>query len=408
MSIVLLLPLLLIELWQAVVSSYLALLAAASFFYQRRPTMPGGEARHRFAVLVPAHNEEVLLGRLLESLEVVEYPQALVDVFVVADHCTDATAVIARGAGVNVFERFDEVSRGKGQALRWLMQCVPLDEYDAVLIVDADSVVSANVLEAANDALCRGHDLAQLYDSVLNRDESPATALRALSFDLHNRVRPMGQEVLGASVGLMGNGMIVSTELLRGGLWDSFGLAEDLEAHARLVAQGHRVHYIDHAYALAEMPATLANSAGQNARWEAGRVEVARRYAPGLIATGLRQRSWTRLSAGIDLLVPPQSVQALLSVASLALALLLGSPVATWLALWVVGAQLFYLVAGIGRLGRRGVSLACLLHAPRYVLWKSLLYARVLVGRSGRAWTRGHRVETAPAASVPRAKTTSE
>ncbi len=347
-------------------------------------------------MLVPAHNEEALLGRLLTSLEDLDYPQTQYEVYVVADNCTDATAAIARGAGVNVFERFDDASRGKGQALRWLMQCVPLDEYDAALIVDADSVVSANALEAADEALFQGYELAQLYDSVLNRDESPATALRALSFDLHNRVRTMGQEVLGASVGLMGNGMIISTRLLRDGLWDSFGLAEDLEAHARLVAQGQRVHYIDHAYALAEMPSTLADSAGQNRRWEAGRVDVARRYAPGLVFGGLRHRSWTRLSAGIDLLVPPQSVQALLAGGGLAGALVLGSPVATKLALWVVGAQLFYLVAGIARLGRGGVSLSCLLHAPRYVLWKTLLYARVLTGRGASGWTRGHRADVKP------------
>jgi hypothetical protein len=58
----------------------------------------------------------------------------------------------------------------------------------------------------------------------------------------------------------------------------------------------------------------------------------------------------------------------------------------------VVGAQAFYLVAGFARLGRGGVSLACLLHAPRYVLWKALLYARVLAGRGGRTWTRGFRM----------------
>ncbi|HEX5369136.1 MAG TPA: glycosyltransferase family 2 protein [Dehalococcoidia bacterium] len=392
MSIVLLLPLLLIEAWQALYSTYLAVLAAASFFYRRRSVTTIGR-RRRFAVLVPAHNEEALLGRLLTSLDDLDYPKTLYEVYVVADNCTDATAAIARGAGVNVFERSDDAARGKGQALRWLMQCVPLNEYDGVLVVDADSVVSANALEAAEEALFGGHELAQLYDSVLNRDESPATALRALSFDLHNRVRTMGQEVLGASVGLMGNGMVISTRLLREGLWDSFGLAEDLEAHARLVSQGHRVHYIDHASALAEMPATLADSAGQNGRWEAGRLEVARRHAPGLIAAGLRRASWTRLSAGIDLLVPPQSVQTLLAAGSLGGALVLGARVATTLALWVVGAQLFYLVAGIARLGRGGVSLSCLLHAPRYVIWKTLLYARVLCGRGGRSWTRGHRGE---------------
>src|SRR5690606_8482505 len=181
-----------------------------------------------------------------------DYPADCYDVVVVADNCSDDTAAIARQAGVSVFERFDSVEKGKGQALRWLMQRIDLASYDAVFIVDADSVVSPNVFDAANRAFESGARLAQIYDGVHNRDDSPATGLRALAFDLHNRVRPMGRQVLGVSVGLMGNGMFISTELLDGA-WDSFGLAEDMEAHARLVARGERVHFIDEASALAEM-----------------------------------------------------------------------------------------------------------------------------------------------------------
>ena len=108
-------------------------------------------------------------------------------------------------------------------------------DFDAVIVVDADTVVSPNILSAANGALASGHALCQVYDGVLNGSDSPSAGLRALAFDLHNRVRPMGQAVLGASVGLMGNGMIISSSLLREGLWDSFGLAEDIEFHARLL-----------------------------------------------------------------------------------------------------------------------------------------------------------------------------
>ena len=387
----LLAPLLVVQIWQAVISTYLALVAAASFFYRRYEG--GGLTTHqqRFLTLIPAHNEEALLGRLLASLDNAAYPRELYDVAVVADNCTDRTAELARRDGVQVFERFDAKAKGKGQALRWLMQQIDLTAYDAVFIIDADSVVSTNVFEAANDAFECGACLVQIYDGVYNRDESPASGLRALAFDLHNRVRPMGQEVLGVSVGLMGNGMFISTALLTGDAWDSFGLAEDMEAHAKLVARGERVHYIDHAFALAEMPASLADSEGQNERWEAGRIEVARRHAPALALQGVQERSWPKLATAIDLSVPPQSAQLLLACLGLVVAKLAGPPIGFKLALWTVVAQAAYLALGLARLGRNGARLRDLLHAPGYVLWKAMLYLRVLGGRNPRAWTRGHR-----------------
>lgn len=418
---IILMPFLVIQVWQGVVSTYLALVAAASFFYKRENASThsrspervraeslegrgageaGGDIVHgdrcRFLALIPAHNEEALLGRLLDSLEAVEYPRDCFDIAVVADNCTDSTAEIARRSGVLVFERFDAVAKGKGHALRWLMGQFDLDAYDAIFVVDADSIVSPNIFEAGGRAFSRGARLVQVYDGVHNRDESPAAGLRALAFDLHNRVRPMGQQVLGVSVGLMGNGMFISSELLHGDAWNSFGLAEDMEAHAKLVARGERVHYVDHAYALAEMPASLADSSGQNERWEAGRLDVARRHAPLLGLQAVRKRSWPKLATAIDVSVPPQSAQIMLAVAGLVGSMFIGPPLSFRLAVWTAVAQATYHTLGLARLGRRGASLRVLLHAPAYVLWKGGLYLRVLTGRGPTAWTRGHRVEALP------------
>jgi cellulose synthase/poly-beta-1,6-N-acetylglucosamine synthase-like glycosyltransferase len=386
--LLLLAPLILVLAYQVSVSTYLAVLAAASFLY--RPRLSQLSTGHRIAVLVPAHNEEALIGRLLASLGAVDYPPDLFDVYVVADNCIDATANIARRNGAIVFERFDADSRGKGHALRFLMRQVDLDAYDAVFVVDADAVVSTNVLKAVSGGLDRDWSLIQVYDGVYNRDSSPAAELRALAFDMHNRVRPMGQEVLGASVGLMGNGMAISSSLFHGALWDSFGLAEDMEAHARLVADGQRVHYIDNAYALAEMPSSLQESEGQNERWEAGRLDVARRHAPKLFASAVGHRSWTRFLAAVDLLVPPQSAQVAMAIAAFALAVLSASNILVAMAVYVLAAEGLYILLGLIRL-RRGVSPRLLAHLPRYLLWKGVLYLRLLAGRRPKVWVRAHR-----------------
>ena len=268
-----------------------------------------------------------------------------------------------------------------------------LTAFDAVVIIDADSVVSANLLSVANSALARGWELGQVYDGVLNRDSSSAAALRALAFDLHNYVRLLGTEALGASAGLMGNGMIIATPVLRDGIWETYGLAEDMEAHAKLLRAGHRVHFLPEASVLAEMPDSLSDSSGQNARWEAGRLDVARTYGPGLIASGLRRRELDagrgrRGSAGAAA-VRPTAVHGCVAGSVGCCGLTCGYPVRRC---HVLG-QAVYLTLGLLRLRRRGVSLRVLAQAPRYVLWKSALYAKVLSGRGARGWTRGARAD---------------
>ena len=104
----------------ALLAGYLIVLTVAAVFARKRGPA-AGPATRRFAVLVPAHNEQALIGRLLTSLNQLDYPKDRVDICVVADNCTDATAVIARSLGARVYERSDAVEQAKGFALRWLL-----------------------------------------------------------------------------------------------------------------------------------------------------------------------------------------------------------------------------------------------------------------------------------------------
>jgi cellulose synthase/poly-beta-1,6-N-acetylglucosamine synthase-like glycosyltransferase len=104
----------------------------------------------KFAVVIPAHNESALLGRTLESLSGVDYPKHLYEVFVIADNCSDDTAEIARNMRVQCLERFDSERRGKGYALQWFFDHLAVSgmRYEAFLVVDADTLVSSNILKA--------------------------------------------------------------------------------------------------------------------------------------------------------------------------------------------------------------------------------------------------------------------
>ena len=104
---------------------------------QRTTTLPRAP-KTRFVVLVPAHNEALMLPKALRSISETDYPPALVSTLVVADNCTDETAELARKFGAAVVERSDEVNRGKGYALSAGLDRILPTRPDAVIVLDAD------------------------------------------------------------------------------------------------------------------------------------------------------------------------------------------------------------------------------------------------------------------------------
>ena len=160
-------------------TAYLLVLTVAAFF-ARRSGPPVVEPTRRFAILVPAHDEEALIGRLLSSLNQLEYPRDLFDVCVVADNCRDSTATRAAASGARVYERFDLEQQSKGFALRWLLEQLRAEgqTYDAFVVLDADSVVPSNFLRAMNSRLAAGSQVIQAYYSVYNAGQSTVASLR--------------------------------------------------------------------------------------------------------------------------------------------------------------------------------------------------------------------------------------
>ena len=79
------------------------------------------DKEHKFMAIIPAHNEEAVVGNLVESLTNQNYPKELYDIYVIADNCTDRTAEIAKNAGAIVYERNHTEGRTKGHALQWFL-----------------------------------------------------------------------------------------------------------------------------------------------------------------------------------------------------------------------------------------------------------------------------------------------
>lgn len=355
-----------------------------------RPQLPpDGPARRRFAILIPAHNEEALLGRLLRSLQQLDYPCAAITIYVVADNCRDQTAAIARGLGAVVYERADHLQQGKGHALRWLLERVLQEQpYDAFVILDADTVVAPNLLRRMDARLEAGSQVIQAYYSVLNPDESPVAALRYAALAALHYLRPLARARLGLSCGLKGNGMCFAAPIVECFGWRWYALAEDVEFHLALVKQGIRVDFAPETTVWADMPVTLAQARSQNERWERGRLDLLRRHLPALLAEGVRRHSPLRLDAAVEQLIPPVSVLVALSSAGLVTSLMFHATVPALLASVSLVAQVAHLLTGLALVRAPLSTYLALVYAPLYIPWKLALYGRSLIGQRETAWVR--------------------
>ena len=378
----------------AAMAIYLLVLSGAGLALRRSRPAPGPGNR-RFAILVPAHNEATLIGRLLASLRAQRYEQSRFDVFVVADNCTDATAELARAGGAIVYERRNAVRRAKGYALRWLLDLVRWHSaYDAYVVFDADSEVPPDFLERMDARLEAGSTVVQAYYRVLNAQASPIAALREAALASLHYLRPLGRSALGLSAGLKGNGMCFSANTLDRHGWGSAGLAEDVELHLALVRAGVRVDFAPEAVVRADMPTTLRESWTQNVRWEAGRLTVLKRDIVPLLKEGFARRDPIRIDAAAEQLIPPLSVAVAAGSLSVVVGALAGSTLVMALGALGTAGLMVHVIAGLAAIRAPATVYRALLIAPAYALWKLSLYARAAAAPAGHAWVRTRRAET--------------
>jgi 1,2-diacylglycerol 3-beta-glucosyltransferase len=375
---------------------YLAFLAVVTLFARpvRRPKTDPGEAL-RLAILVPAHDEELLIGRTVAGLRQLRYPRDRFSVHVVADNCTDATAAMARRSGATVHERTHPTRRGKGAALNWLVDQLAREapDIDAFVVVDADSELSPEFLSVMNDHLQAGDQIIQALNLVAVSEDRPLIHVRELALELTCHLRPLAYTTLGGSSLLCGNGMCFSAALLRQYRWSETSVVEDGELHIRLLRDGRRVSLATDAVVRSVMPATLREARTQSVRWDRARFDHAPEAA-AFIWDGLRHRDRNALLAGLSVIHPSVAILLSGAVAGLVVGVLAGAAVLVDLAALAVVALAVYTLRGawLGGMEPR-VLMRLLLWAPLYAGWKVSVTARAAFGAGRKEWARTNRAE---------------
>ena len=278
--------------------------------------LPAAHRFRRFAVLVPAHNEAAVLAPLLQSLREQDYPRSCYRVFVSCDNCSDNTAEIAIEGGAEALVRTDTSKNGKTWNVRWALTQIPMENYDALAMFDADNLVDRNFLARMNDYM-EQHPEAEAVQGVLdvkNPDDNWLTRSYALAYWFTNRFWQLARGLWGLSCTLGGTGLVIREATLRRIGWNLESLTEDLEMSARIILSGSRVHWNDHAVIYDEKPQDIKISTKQRTRWMQGHYWVCWHYGGQALKAFFKTRRLQYLDLFLYLLAPAKACIALITM----------------------------------------------------------------------------------------------
>jgi cellulose synthase/poly-beta-1,6-N-acetylglucosamine synthase-like glycosyltransferase len=371
---------------------YLLVLALAS---TRRPVaVPGREPSTRFLIAIPAHDEASVIRATVENMSALHYPADRFSIHIVADHCSDNTAVLARQVGAIVHERNEGPRMGKGAALAWLFLRVLENPCDAVVVFDSDTQVDPEFLRWMDARLAQGAEVIQGQHIIRNPGSGWFPALAWAMFLIDNRFQNLGRSNLGWSAKNMGDSICLRADILRRLGWGA-GLTEDYQLRQILLLAGIKIKYEPFAKGYGEAPRTWAQARAQRARWLRGTRLASRQSAHRLLAEGIRHRDLALLDGALQAYLPSFSTLTVVGMGALVVQILL-----TWLVWPALPAALIYAWAavclalfayplvGLALEGAPPIAYLVILTGPLFVLWRTALAITSRYIRRRDVWVR--------------------
>ena len=360
---------------------------------QRERTASVAGDRPNVAVLVPAHDEALIISRTLRTI----LPQMAGGdrLVVVADNCTDETAALAAAEGAEVLARSDLLRRGKGYALDFGVRHLKSDAPEIVLIVDADCLLGSGVIDRlARLSQRSGRPVQALYLMQATENASLKMRIAEFAWVIKNQVRPLGLHRLGLPCQLMGTGMAFPWACISSADLATGHIVEDLKLGIEFARRGTPPLFCPEALVTSEFPASSEGVRSQRTRWEHGHLSVILSDAPQLLLSSLATLNARGLALALDLAVPPLSLLTLLVIAAWSAAALLSIFAKSYFPLAVASATAVLLVLAIllswRAYGRHVISLISLALAMLHAFLKIPLYLKFLVARQAK-WIRSKR-----------------
>lgn len=247
------------------------------------------EKNNKFAVVVAARNEELVIGNLIDSLMNLNYPKELYEVFVAVNNCTDNTEGVALERGVNVIKC--DTASSKGQVLKFTFEKLSdREDINAYVIFDADNIVHKDFLNKANDMLNCGYNVAQGFRDTKNISDNWLSSSYAMLYYMQSLFMNQSRYCLGKSSFLNGTGFVVKKEVIDKYGFDPKTVTEDIEFTAMCAMNGEKIAFMSDAITYDEQVTNFKTSIKQRKRWSFGAMECLRNYFPELIKKGIKER----------------------------------------------------------------------------------------------------------------------
>lgn len=241
---------------------------------------------HKYAILVAARNEATVIGNLIDSIRKQDYPAELIDIFVVADNCTDNTAEISRNMGAVCYERFDTQNRTKGFALQFLVNKIKedygIEAYEGYMIFDADNLLKHDYISRMNDAFDAGEKIVTSYRNSKNFDDNWIAASYGVHWLRTVRNEHRARSLFHLATRIQGTGFLFANELIKNG-WNYTSLTEDRAFCADAVANGYKISYNHDAEFYDEQPVDIKIAMRQRIRWAKGHLQAFCETGPKLL-----------------------------------------------------------------------------------------------------------------------------
>jgi len=374
---------------------YLLILAIGAIRSAPLPDTRGRSPSTRFMIVIPAHNEVSVIRATVSRLLAVDYPAHLFSIHIIADHCSDNTAEVARQAGAVVHERNEGPRTGKGAALSWLFQRIlDKEQCDAVVIFDADTRVDPEFLRVMDWRLSQGEKVIQGQHVIRNPNQGWFPALTWAMFLIDNRFQNLGRSAIGWSAKNMGDSICFRVDILRALGWGE-GLTEDYYLRHKLLLNGIRIAYEPAALGYGEAPITWSRARVQRARWLRGTHDTSRHYVKPLIVEGMKRRNVAMLDGALQASLPSYSTLSFLSLILLIIQVLINSFIQHVFPWSLIGAWtatvvtlLIYPLIGLALERAPARAYIAILLGPYFILWRTWLAFISRFGRKQVTWIR--------------------
>jgi 1,2-diacylglycerol 3-beta-glucosyltransferase len=350
---------------------------------------------HTFAIVIPAHNEEDVISRVLESSAKLDYPKNSYKVFIIADNCSDRTAEVAVKNGAACLERYDKKHKGKGVALAWAFDRILPEGHDGVIVVDADCQLDTHALRVFDQHLAGGDKVLQANDVSSNPDETTMSYAVAVGNLIENELFYVPKSQLGLAVFLRGTGMVFHREVLLSYPWKAHSIVEDVEYSLNLLRDGIRITFVGDVKVKSKYPVYKDQLNTQRMRWASGTFGFGKTHALKLIWVGLVKRNWLLADAGWTFLVLSRPLVLFELLIAMILAILCFQLWPGLFSKWLLGIGLglilvqgLYWGMGIVLLGINARRIKLLLGAPILVLRLMAISLLGLIGVNKDIWTR--------------------